>query len=56
MSGFELAEKEKNNAVELAKSEIGTEMLKAAAAKDTKIQELKAKLDAGEMSQKLAVT
>ncbi len=53
---LELAEKEKKNAVELAKSEVGNEMLKAAAAKDIKIQELKAKLDVGEMSQKLAVT
>ncbi len=53
---LELAEKEKRNAVELAKSEVGNEMLKAAAAQDTKIQELKAKLDAGEVSQKLAVT
>ena len=53
---LELAEKEKKNAVELAKSEAGNEMLKASAVKDTIIQELKAKLDAIKMSQKLAVT
>ncbi len=53
---LELAEKEKLNAVELAKSEIGSEMQKAAAAKDAEIQSLKAKLDAGEVTKKLAVT
>lgn len=53
---LELADKEKRNAVELAKSEVGSEMQKAAAAKDTEIQALKAKLDAGEVTKKLAVT
>jgi len=53
---LELAEKEKRNAVELAKSEVGSEMQKTTAAKDIEIQELKAKLDAGEVAQKLAVT
>ena len=53
---LELAEKDKRNAVELAKEKVGSEMQKAAAAKDTEIQELKAKLDAGEVAQKLAVT
>ncbi len=53
---LELAEKEKINAVELAKEKTGSEMQRAAAAKDIEIQELKAKLDAGEVSQKLAVT
>jgi len=53
---LELAENDKNNAVELAKSEVGSEMQKTTAAKDIEIQELKAKLDAGEMAQKLAVT
>jgi len=52
---LELAEKEKENAIKLAKSELGTEMHKSTAAKDTEIQELKAKLDASEISQKLAV-
>ncbi|VFQ47030.1 DUF2130 domain-containing protein [Desulfoluna butyratoxydans] len=53
---LELAEQEKQNAVELAKEKVGSEMQKTAAAKDTEIQELKAKLDAGETEQKLAVT
>ena len=46
---LELAEKEKRNAVELAENKVGS-------AKDAEIQELKAKLDAGEVTRKLAVT
>ena len=53
---LELAEKEKQNAVKLAKNEIGSEMQKTTAAKDAEIQKLIARLDAGEVSQKLAVT
>ena len=53
---LELAEKDKLNAVELAKEKVGSEMQKAAAAKDGEITELKAKLDAGDVAQKLAVT
>jgi hypothetical protein len=53
---LELAEKEKLAAVELAKSQVGSEMGKIAVAKDTEIQELKAKLDAGDVAQRLAVT
>lgn len=53
---LELAEKEKKSAVLLAKSEVGSEMQKTAAAKDSEIQELKAKLDAGDVAKKLAVT
>ena len=53
---LELAENEKKNAVELAKSEVGSEMQKTAAAKNTEILQLKAKLDAGEMAQQLAVS
>ncbi|MFT6102720.1 MAG: hypothetical protein ACJA2B_001163 [Candidatus Endobugula sp.] len=53
---LELAEKDKLNAVELAKSEVGGEMQKAAAAKDSEIQALKASLEAGEVTKKLAVT
>ncbi|WP_370979566.1 DUF2130 domain-containing protein [Agaribacterium sp. ZY112] len=53
---LELAEKEKINAVQLAKEQAGNEMQKAASAKDAQIQELKLKLDAGEVAQKLAVT
>jgi len=52
---LELAEKDKINAVELAKEKIGSEMQKASATKDTEIQSLKAKLDAGEVTQQLAV-
>lgn len=53
---LELAEKDKINAVDLAKEKVGSEMQKAAADKDTEIQRLKAKLDAGEVTQQLAVT
>jgi hypothetical protein len=53
---LELAEKDKINAVDLAKEKIGSEMQKATADKDTEIQRLKAKLDAGEVKQQLAVT
>jgi len=53
---LELAEKEKQTAVELAKSKIGSEMREAAAAKDAEIQALQAKLDAGEVARQLAVT
>lgn len=52
----ELAEKDKANAVELAKEKVGSEMQKAVADKDTEIQGLKAKLDVGEVTQQLAVT
>ena len=53
---LELAEKEKVNAVDLAKEKVGSEMQKAVAHKDTEIQKLTAKLDAGEVTQQLAVT
>lgn len=53
---LELAEKDKLNAVELARSKVGSELQVTAAAKDAEIQELKAKLDAGEVTRKLAVT
>jgi hypothetical protein len=53
---LELAEKDKINAVELAKEKVGSEMQKVAADKDTEIQGLKAKLDAGDVTQQLAVT
>jgi len=53
---LELAEREKRDAVELAKSQLTAELQKAAATKDSEIQELKSKLGAGEMTQKLAVT
>jgi hypothetical protein len=53
---LELAEKEKQNAVELAKNKAGSDMQKVAAEKDAEIQGLQAKLDAGEVARQLAVT
>lgn len=53
---LELAEKDKRNAVELAKSQVGSEMQKTAVAKDTEIQELKAKINANNVTQKLEIT
>ena len=52
---LELAEQDKRNAVELAKAKVASELQKAASAKDAEIQELKAKLDAGEVARQLAV-
>lgn len=52
---LELAERDKRNAVELAKAMVASELQKAAAAKDAEIQGLKARLDAGEVERKLAV-
>ncbi len=52
---LELAEQDKRNAIELAKTKVASEMQKAAVAKDSEIQELKARLDAGEVARKLAV-
>jgi len=51
-----LAEQDKRNAVELATTKVTSDWEKAAAAKDAEIQELKAKLDAGEIRQRLVVT
>ena len=53
---LELAEREKRDAIALAKAEVTNALQKAAAAKDTEIQALKAQLDAGEVERKLAVT
>ena len=53
---LELAEQDKRNAVELALAQVAGAMQKTAAAKDSEIQALKAKLDAGEVARKLAVT
>ena len=52
---LELAEQEKQNAVELAQTKVASEMQMAAVAKDSEIQELKARLGAGEVARKLAV-
>ena len=51
-----LAEKDKQKAVELAREKVKSEMQKAAADKDAEIQGLQAKLDANEVTQKLAIT
>jgi len=52
---LELAEKDKLNAIELAKEKAANESQKSAAAKEAEIQELKARLDKGEEARKLAV-
>lgn len=52
---LELADKEKNNAVELVKQQVENEMQKATVAKDSEIQELKAKLSVNEVTQKHAI-
>jgi hypothetical protein len=53
---LQLAEKDKMNAVELAITKVTSELEKAAVTKDAEIKELKAKLDASQDKQKLAVT
>ena len=53
---LELAEQDKRNAIELAETRVTSELQKTAATKDLEIQELKAKLDAGDTAQKFAVT
>ncbi len=53
---LELAEKEKQSAIELAKEKVSNELQKTSADKDAEIKELKAKLEAGETAKKLAVT
>lgn len=53
---LELAEKDKQNAVELAKSQLSGELAKAASTKDAEIQQLKARLDAEDVAKKLAIS
>lgn len=53
---LELAEQDKKKALELAETKAAGELQKAAAAKDAEIQELKAKVEAGAVTQKLAVS
>ena len=53
---LELAEQDKQNAIELAKTKIAIELQKSATIKDSEIQDLKAKLEAGELARKLAVS
>jgi hypothetical protein len=52
---LELAEKDKQSAVELAKAHLTTELQRAAAAKDAEIQALQAKVAAAHQTQQLAV-
>ncbi len=52
---LELADREKQRAIELAETKAAGELQKAAAAKDSEIQALKAKLDAGEVASRSAV-
>lgn len=53
---LEIAEKEKNDAVALVKQQSMNEAQKETATKDAEIQELKAKINAGETAKQLAVT
>ncbi len=53
---LELAEKDKDSAVELAREKVSNELQKTLAARDHQIHELSAKLDAVEVQHKLAVT
>jgi hypothetical protein len=53
---LELAKNEKLDAIELAKSQSKSEMQTLAAEKEAEINALKAKLDAGDLAKKLAVT
>ncbi len=53
---LELAEKDKQSAVELAKAQLTSELQKAAAAKDAEIQALQAKVASATQAQQLAVT
>jgi len=50
---LELAEREKLNAVALAKEKVGSDMQKVAAAKDAEIQDLKAKLGTNDVAKTL---
>ncbi|MGL5001942.1 MAG: DUF2130 domain-containing protein, partial [Casimicrobium sp.] len=52
---LQIAERDKQSAVTLATTKATSELQKATAAKDAEILELKAKLDAGELTLKLAV-
>jgi hypothetical protein len=52
---LELAEKDKLNAIELAMARAAGDSQRIAAAKDAEIQDLKSRIDAGDVAQKLAV-
>lgn len=53
---LELAEQDKLKAVELAQAKVAGELQMASAAKDSEIQGLRAKLEAGDVARKLAVS
>lgn len=53
---LELAKQDKRNALELAQTKAASETQKDVAAKDAQIQDLKARLDAGEAAKRLAVS
>lgn len=53
---LELAERDKQAALALARAQAASEQQKSAAAKDAAIQDLKGKLDAAEVARQLAVT
>ncbi len=53
---LELAEREKESALKLVKEQVTNELQKAALEKDAEINELNAKIEAGKVAQKLAVT
>ncbi|MBL0438523.1 DUF2130 domain-containing protein [Aeromonas caviae] len=55
-SALEKITQEKESAAQLAEAKLLNELQKVAAAKDSELQELKAKLDASEVAQKLAVS
>ncbi len=53
---LELAEKEKQNAVQIAINKVTQDLQQTAVAKDLEIQQLKAAIDNGDVAKKLAVT
>ncbi len=53
---LELAEKDKANAVELAKEKATSDLQKATAQKEAEIQDLKSQLESGEIARKLAIS
>jgi len=52
---LELAERDKANAVQIAEAKVASELQKTVTAKEAEIQQLKAKVDAGELTRELAV-
>lgn len=53
---LELAEHDKQNAIELAKAKLASEMERTASTKEAEIQALKAKLETVELTKKIAIT